>query len=163
MDAIMEIPPRARRRALVVVAVTGWCGNTSACAEKRVHRGGLGTGTRKYLRVRGEEPVLSATSSPHWEIPPRARRRVKIAIPAIPVWGNTSACAEKRRILFLAPLIFWKYLRVRGEEMVFSRRSRRRAEIPPRARRRASAPQISVIAIGNTSACAEKRLPEQQL
>ena len=55
-------------------------------------------GTRKYLRVCGEE---------------RGRRQGTGGDP-----GNTSACAEKRIILVTGAQRFGKYLRVCGEERV---------------------------------------------
>ncbi len=70
----------------------------------------------KYLRVRGEEGVHKAMEEWELEIPPRARRRVEAAVPAIPIPGNTSACAEKSRCGRYPRLPWWKYLRVRGEE-----------------------------------------------
>ena len=101
-----------------------WLGNTSACAEKRVARPAGVDRAWKYLRVRGEEPHGLRHVAAGLEIPPRARRRAKIAVPAgtlleIPPRarrravtgvdsaagnGNTSACAEKRVISIGVPI-----------------------------------------------------------
>ena len=51
-----------------------------------------------------------------------------------------------------------KYLRVRGEERYSLQASPPVLEIPPRARRRDTAPSSERRAVGNTSACAEKRV-----
>ncbi|EEI64044.1 hypothetical protein HMPREF0293_0489 [Corynebacterium glucuronolyticum ATCC 51866] len=51
--------------------------------------------------------------------------------------GNTSACAEKRRIYLLDAVDARKYLRMRGEEHFRGLGVRAPKEIPPHARRRA--------------------------
>ena len=133
--------------------------NTSACAEKRPTNRLLTVWAWKYLRVCGKERHCALL------------RNV--------LHGNTSACAEKS--WGMSPLVYpiWKYLRVCGEERIHCQhdlggmeippRVRRRAicraapgdlpEIPPRVRRRVANVVVHVNAAGNTSACAEKRLP----
>ena len=53
--AVLEIPPRARRRGDAQVLDLAGIGNTSACAEKSGAQRHWEGGDRKYLRVRGEE------------------------------------------------------------------------------------------------------------
>ena len=50
-----EISPHARRRVPTMVATIIFRGNTSACAEKSLQSTSHSRGTRKYLRMRGEE------------------------------------------------------------------------------------------------------------
>ena len=75
----------------------------------------------KYLRVRGEESPLIGTLHQVLEIPPRARRRVLLSLDAAQSIGNTSACAEKSSELPIWNFIHRKYLRVRGEEVLYPR------------------------------------------
>ena len=56
-----EIPPRARGRVFVETEWTPALGNTPACAGKRKALHSTAPWTRKYPRVRGEEPSL-----PQW-------------------------------------------------------------------------------------------------
>ncbi|VFB06056.1 Uncharacterised protein [Corynebacterium striatum] len=153
-----EIPPRARRRAIIHYYHAFRRGNTSACAEKRVCGRWCLLPLRKYLRVRGEEERGEACLYPSWEIPPRARRRATGNYGVTCVKRNTSACAEKSIPINAPGPEKWKYLRVRGEESQRSLRSQRSGEIPPRARRRVGLCWRCSAGIGNTSACAEKRL-----
>ena len=53
--AVWEIPPRARRRAVLAWAKPAVTRNTSACAEKSMRRATIVVVIWKYLRVRGEE------------------------------------------------------------------------------------------------------------
>ena len=153
----MEIPPRARRRGARCFWLVGVSGNTSACAEKSSEPGLLHPAYWKYLRVRGEEPLLGLLVCGFQEIPPRARRRDEERTLRLIGFGNTSACAEKRRSKHEVSQNPWKYLRVRGEETKPSCREPISSEIPPRARRRAFRAPGPVDGNGNTSACAEKR------
>ena len=115
-----EIPPRARRRGLFVYGHIIPEGNTSACAEKRCAAPDARCLHRKYLRVRGEEWVISSSSRSIPEIPPRARRRA-CAWGSIHTYkGNTSACAEKSLRGLIIRAAMRKYLRVRGEERLIS-------------------------------------------
>ena len=92
-----EIPPHVRRRVFRQPKVSGEPGNTSACAEKSPAATFANPGTRKYLRVCGEEQEYPAQEPQCKEIPPRVRRRGIIAGYIASAHGNTSACAEKRR------------------------------------------------------------------
>ena len=90
------------------------------------------------------------------EIPPRARRREVCSPHGAGDDGNTSACEEKRTAINHPIPPYWKYLRVRGEELPGRRRWSLAGEIPPRARRRVWREQHEQSTAGNTSACAEK-------
>ena len=151
-----EIPPRARRRGVVICNAAVETGNTSACAEKSPWAATRGLRPWKYLRVRGEEPCLLVPGPANWEIPPRARRRG----PALQIVsrraGNTSACAEKSPAHMVKTPTIRKYLRVRGEEHEGNAGAIAHEEIPPRARRRGFAGAAPLCVLGNTSACAEK-------
>ena len=152
-----EIPPRARRRAVMTPVTHRSQGNTSACAEKSRVRNDRRMSARKYLRVRGEEASVNRRSAAVVEIPPRARRRGTHPITSADLRGNTSACAEKSGSHSSSPSSQRKYLRVRGEEPATTAGRRPAGEIPPRARRRDAVPAARVLLQGNTSACAEKR------
>ena len=135
-----EIPPRVRRRVPVRNGHQRPRGNTSACAEKSTHQ------SVKWLQ--------------QTEIPPRVRRRVQPHAGDNIANGNTSACAEKRHQHARSHQSEWKYLRVCGEEWSTSVGMPVAGEIPPRVRRRAVPERLELVADGNTSACAEKRLLE---
>ena len=152
----LEIPPRARRRGGRSTPASSGSGNTSACAEKSDSRPYHDRLDRKYLRVRGEEPMASSISGRIWEIPPRARRRGLLTVHLSAHEGNTSACAEKSPGSCVGWRGRWKYLRVRGEELRGLPSILHMQEIPPRARRREHNSTPSTAPIGNTSACAEK-------
>ena len=92
------------------------------------------------------------------EIPPRARRRGPLDLGDGAAVGNTSACAEKSLPPLCDEMSSQKYLRVRGEELSWTGRRSRFLEIPPRARRRGIPNWVNIPTIGNTSACAEKRM-----
>ena len=111
-------------------------GNTSACAEKSRVAQQFPPAFRKYLRVRGEEATSAEALETAREIPPRARRRVSLPSGCTKIWGNTSACAEKRCPRYGVLLTLGKYLRVRGEETRGPEWESFTKEIPPRARRR---------------------------
>ena len=71
----LELPPHARRRALAHPGGFMGHGITSACAEKskRWHHFALVLGN--YLRMRGEELLMTTSGLPDKELPPHARRR----------------------------------------------------------------------------------------
>ena len=152
-----EIPPRVRRRGTTCQLPRNPGGNTSACAEKSPAATFANPGTRKYLRVCGEEQEYPAQEPQCKEIPPRVRRRGIIAGYIASAHGNTSACAEKSRCRAVPNDSQWKYLRVCGEEAVNARTATCTVEIPPRVRRRGPLFYERLNLIGNTSACAEKR------
>ena len=134
---VLEIPPRARRRAVAISAWSARPGNTSACAEKSSGMRFLWLWLGKYLRVRGEEQAVPRPLLHVMEIPPRARRRESSFVTMRGWVGNTSACAEKSYEPAFRSLRLRKYLRVRGEEIFLYRCHKIDLEIPPRARRRA--------------------------
>ena len=72
---------------------------------------------RNYLRMRGEETHASRRVRLNQELPPHARRRDHLTLPATFGRGITSACAEKRLICRFNPANEWNYLRMRGEEI----------------------------------------------
>ena len=133
---LQEIPPRARRRAFAYLLERRFIGNTSACAEKSASKVSGIVEYWKYLRVRGEEPIMELSANATVEIPPRARRRVPPIRHCDTISGNTSACAEKRQQAVAHKPAQRKYLRVRGEEAILNVANERPLEIPPRARRR---------------------------
>ena len=112
----MEIPPRARRRVVLLGLYSCGVGNTSACAEKSFTLALALALERKYLRVRGEEYFFGSSIRTGPEIPPRARRRERSKHKINADDGNTSACAEKSLPVNTSLQIGRKYLRVRGEE-----------------------------------------------
>ena len=111
----MELPPRARRiryRGQVHVVRNG---TTSACAENTAPPHRENPPLWNYLRVRGEYSTLVHDVGDHRELPPRARRIHSIQLFTIFHSGTTSACAENTSDGKTFPMIFWNYLRVRGE------------------------------------------------
>ena len=160
ITAATEIPPRARRRGPARPYPVESHGNTSACAEKSQRQPRQANQGWKYLRVRGEENQTRRALMNASEIPPRARRRVFPRWAAVFPPGNTSACAEKRSWSRRRTGRRRKYLRVRGEERPLANSGQSQGEIPPRARRRVSHAAFLEGISGNTSACAEKSLPE---
>ena len=106
--------------------------------------------------MRGEEHLFSWANTALAEIPPHARRRGPGRKYVRPVYGNTSACAEKRTRPEIRQTRLWKYLRMRGEESKAVTFSTAKPEIPPHARRRESRSGCLPFIHGNTSACAEK-------
>ncbi len=136
----MELPPHARRRALITHTSSVVSGITSACAEKRSGWRGATVTCGNYLRMRGEEDHFALSAENLQELPPHARRRVVQR--ALPVWlrGITSACAEKRGVVLAQADTEGNYLRMRGEECKLLGKSRSSVELPPHARRRESRP-----------------------
>ena len=160
MALVMEIPPRMRRRGSATCFTVSAIGNTSAYAEKRQSQPKSTNSNRKYLRVCGEERrALPPGTSPE-EIPPRMRRRAsRVEMPQA-LDGNTSAYAEKSVQQDWVAERERKYLRVCGEEMPVTVTTDRGEEIPPRMRRRAKMWEIRDCVGRNTSAYAEKRVPD---
>src|SRR5699024_7093055 len=109
-------------------------------------------------RVCGEEKICFHSITGSREIPPRVRRRGRFVLSPGLIFGNTSACAEKRRHTRAIATAPGKYLRVCGEEGGSYLAQGRFLEIPPRVRRRGAIPEPLPPLQGNTSACAEKRL-----
>ena len=69
-----ELPPRARRILLEQSGDLQIQGTTSACAENTARILADSWPVRNYLRVRGEYLSRLRGRTPHWELPPRARR-----------------------------------------------------------------------------------------
>ena len=115
-----------------------------------------GRRSRKYLRMRGEERGQHRLQQRNSEIPPHARRRAAAGLSRKGIYGNTSACAEKRNRGSASRRRFRKYLRMRGEERADYGATVCLREIPPHARRRVIKCRVCVHIRGNTSACAEK-------
>ncbi len=90
------------------------------------------------------------------------RRRASVFSSWVQLAGNTSACAEKRYDFNPGIYRHWKYLRVCGEERIRWSCSSVMMEIPPRVRRRVRCRPAPIQSLGNTSACAEKRLQQKQ-
>ena len=70
---------------------------------------------QNYLRVRGEylgEQILGVL---HPELPPRTRRIPMCSKNEVGRYGTTSAYAENTPTAWIAGLMNWNYLRVRGE------------------------------------------------
>ena len=131
-----EIPPRVRRRGLIKLRGLSLRGNTSACAEKSGQALPTPQSAGKYLRVCGEEKICFHSITGSREIPPRVRRRGRFVLSPGLIFGNTSACAEKRRHTRAIATAPGKYLRVCGEETGLPLRTTSTSEIPPRVRRR---------------------------
>ena len=94
-----ELPPHARRRVPRAPHLGGMRGITSACAEKSLNARIMHTSFWNYLRMRGEERRIFASSPTRMELPPHARRRGHFRRRPARVPGITSACAEKRHAL----------------------------------------------------------------
>ena len=154
----MELPPRARRIRHCILRQGDSDRTTSACAENtgRVINVVLDSGN--YLRVRGEYIMFFATTPANTELPPRARRILIAVHRCEAVEGTTSACAENTLRADLRMNLIWNYLRVRGEYPTMPWILSSTRELPPRARRIHRKAQITDIAGGTTSACAENTL-----
>ena len=111
----MELPPRARR-ILGDAISKGWeNGTTSACAENTGGRLLSCIRPWNYLRVRGEYVFKGLSLGKKLELPPRARRILKVRITEGKPKGTTSACAENTRFGWGCGYNIGNYLRVRGE------------------------------------------------
>ena len=131
-----ELPPHARRRVQWRGADMTGSGITSACAEKSSYCSRVQRSRRNYLRMRGEEAVPKQTPAPTTELPPHARRRDHLTLPATFGRGITSACAEKSVESLLDFRRKRNYLRMRGEERRRILQLAQSSELPPHARRR---------------------------
>ena len=90
----MELPPRARRIQLWIISRLGSEGTTSACAENTPSPDWWGDFCWNYLRVRGEYFSHLLLIRPVGELPPRARRILRLLSHDLKHRGTTSACAE---------------------------------------------------------------------
>ena len=154
-----ELPPRARRILVGVLAPTMVNGTTSACAENTAdtHRQNVSAGN--YLRVRGEYSPACLAPLLVSELPPRARRIQRKNHRCDRAPGTTSACAENTATLYLPSIPIGNYLRVRGEYSIADADLLEQLELPPRARRIPTPTPCTCSVRGTTSACAENTHP----
>ena len=131
----LELPPRARRILALNINESNKIGTTSACAENTFPTRYVDRDTGNYLRVRGEYRLLLIREALKQELPPRARRIPMDRGDGVGGGGTTSACAENTQQLLDRLHALGNYLRVRGEYLRTSVRTRRNRELPPRARR----------------------------
>ena len=89
------------------------------------------------------------------ELPPRARRILRLDHALRLSVGTTSACAENTKLARIRASTRRNYLRVRGEYCPVVLSSWLTSELPPRARRILVSKQTNVCISGTTSACAE--------
>ena len=73
-----ELPPRARRIPSIASAADAAEGTTSACAENTGTNGEFPHATGNYLRVRGEYNFGLRRRGKRCELPPRARRILRV-------------------------------------------------------------------------------------
>ena len=132
---VVELPPRARRILANETASLPNAGTTSACAENTFCPTLDTRAPRNYLRVRGEYTMADRMDQYLTELPPRARRILGKDFLGDFFIGTTSACAENTLEGRPETLIFWNYLRVRGEYRGSGGLGCFSWELPPRARR----------------------------
>ena len=154
-EAVLELPPRARRIPPTMNSCAPWVGTTSACAENTFADELRARVKRNYLRVRGEYPQDFRLNSQVWELPPRARRIHYCFRQDHWGGGTTSACAENTRAWQGQYSGRGNYLRVRGEYKVEFAANLMLVELPPRARRIPLTRDNARSILGTTSACAE--------
>ena len=136
-------------RRLICGGTTSACAENTPCPQSPTHP------CWNYLRVRGEYRSNHFFHASVVELPPRARRILKIFCFCITLGGTTSACAENTFSIWATGMTWWNYLRVRGEyaEPVTGRGGLE--ELPPRARRIRRSEMERHHSKGTTSACAE--------
>ena len=156
----MELPPRARRIHVDNQTVKKWHRTTSACAENTNFIKPAWDALGNYLRVRGEYLITLSHTHLIPELPPRARRILNGHSQSLYPRGTTSACAENTSDGKTFPMIFWNYLRVRGEYVPLGHMEVTHMELPPRARRIHGECGVVTNFAGTTSACAENTLNE---
>ena len=130
-----ELPPRARRILAGEAQRRTNQGTTSACAENTGNSFPGAIHFWNYLRVRGEYSYRGGTFFLSLELPPRARRILRISGIREAYLGTTSACAENTVKLLLSLPRLRNYLRVRGEYHFLNLDDGGGSELPPRARR----------------------------
>ena len=77
----MELPPHARRIRVAELNTTAENGTTSACAENTGHPTIRGAHRWNYLRMRGEYITVGTPDLLPEELPPRARRILRVRSP----------------------------------------------------------------------------------
>ena len=105
--------------------------------------------------MRGEYFVAVFLDCLREELPPRARRILKISGRLWLVIGTTSACAENTYVILGRRFSPRNYLRVRGEYITADFCTCNHVELPPRARRIHCDGIDFPTIFGTTSACAE--------
>ena len=130
-----ELPPRARRILAGEAQRRTNQGTTSACAENTGNSFPGAIHFWNYLRVRGEYSYRGGTFFLSLELPPRARRILRISGIREAYLGTTSACAENTTGPWNVGIMPWNYLRVRGEYPEHDSIPAHWWELPPRARR----------------------------
>ena len=155
-----ELPPRARRIRMRKLCFITQQGTTSACAENTRRPGRCPPWWWNYLRVRGEYAPQCRWKRHDQELPPRARRILRIEWKITIEDGTTSACAENTLWGITTDSPCGNYLRVRGEYDRIGVTATSSPELPPRARRIPTYIHEDFDAIGTTSACAENTLNE---
>ena len=150
-----ELPPHARRIQHITPRRTNYAGTTSACAENTPICEFTIADSGNYLRMRGEYSKINSKPTLTRELPPHARRILKIIIGRMRGNGTTSACAENTMGQRMVSYRNGNYLRMRGEYRFSNPPSTLIAELPPHARRIPPGPDVKQITTGTTSACAE--------
>ena len=105
--------------------------------------------------MRGEYSYRGGTFFLSLELPPRARRILRISGIREAYLGTTSACAENTCSIPRKLYRWWNYLRVRGEYANSRHSPDTTQELPPRARRIQYLDVLGEMPAGTTSACAE--------
>ena len=157
---LAELPPRTRRIPAGTVARAVGGGTTSAYAENTRGQRNIRLTTRNYLRVRGEYGGQHASENHATELPPRTRRILDNGFKIGLLGGTTSAYAENTSDGKTFPMIFWNYLRVRGEYAGPRQGRLSWLELPPRTRRIHRRGDHGRTGRGTTSAYAENTLNE---
>ena len=155
---LMELPPHARRIRLARCGVNNIHGTTSACAENTGKTDGLKISGRNYLRMRGEYSSCVVGQDTTLELPPHARRILKLCGRPGYYLGTTSACAENTGCQSRPAHHSRNYLRMRGEYLPMASFFAWVLELPPHARRILGEIDCWEWVFGTTSACAENTL-----
>ena len=150
-----ELPPRARRIPGQTIISLSAHGTTSACAENTTPGVVMDGIEGNYLRVRGEYEKIKDNIHTLKELPPRARRILKLPVNPRLAAGTTSACAENTATSSHGVPTGRNYLRVRGEYADLPLGPSTLTELPPRARRILVRKTERKDHHGTTSACAE--------
>ena len=155
LNALTELPPRARRILGQAIGPVFSIGTTSACAENTTMILSSALMLWNYLRVRGEYKLESEDLAKQLELPPRARRIRWYSGYSGADGGTTSACAENTPSSVGGLDGQRNYLRVRGEYFTCCCSCSVSSELPPRARRIRGVFLTERMLHGTTSACAE--------
>ena len=113
----LETPPLTRRKLPQYNSSNPFGRNTSAYAEKTCVCSWRHDVYEKHLRLRGENFLFLTRAMRLPETPPLTRRKRADGIRAKVRGRNTSAYAEKTKVLFKRIFKGKKHLRLRGENM----------------------------------------------